>query len=239
MGMQIAVWNGGFTSFECIFKVGLLGHVLVPFLSFWGTYTILREKAMAPHSRTVARKIPWVEEPGRLQSMGSLRVGHNWVTSLSLFTFTLWRRKWQPTPVFLPGESHGWRSLVGCSPWGRRESDTTEATWQAAAAAYCFTQWLCQFTFPPTMHKDIPFFTPWPPTLVVSRHFDDSHSKRHEAISLWFWFVDYLLQIEQGRVFSSTHFNDGVNQKQLFQNHLIPSENCFCWSDGNLDFAAY
>ena len=41
-----------------------------------------------------------------------------------------WRRKWQPTPVFLPGESHGWRSLVGCSPWGRTESDTTEATSQ-------------------------------------------------------------------------------------------------------------
>ena len=41
-----------------------------------------------------------------------------------------WRRKWRPTPVFLPGESHGWRSLVGCSPWGRTESDTTEATWQ-------------------------------------------------------------------------------------------------------------
>ena len=38
-----------------------------------------------------------------------------------------WRRKWQPTPVFLPGESHGQRSLEGCSPRGRRESDTTEA----------------------------------------------------------------------------------------------------------------
>ena len=37
-----------------------------------------------------------------------------------------WRRKWQPTPVFLPGESHGWRSLVGCSPQGRKESDMTE-----------------------------------------------------------------------------------------------------------------
>ena len=36
------------------------------------------------------------------------------------------RRKWQPTPVLLPGKSHGWRSLVGCSPWGRQESDTTE-----------------------------------------------------------------------------------------------------------------
>ena len=37
-----------------------------------------------------------------------------------------WRRKWQPTAVFLPGESHGWRSLAGYSPWGRKESDTTE-----------------------------------------------------------------------------------------------------------------
>ena len=38
------------------------------------------------------------------------------------------RRKWQPTPVFLPGESHGQRSLVGYSPWGHKESDTTEVT---------------------------------------------------------------------------------------------------------------
>ena len=51
------------------------------------------EKAMAPHSSTLAWKIPWTEEPGRLQSMGSLRVGHDWVTSLSLFTFMHWRMK--------------------------------------------------------------------------------------------------------------------------------------------------
>ena len=88
------------------------------------------EKAMAPHSSTLAWQISWTEEPGRLQSMGSLRVRHDWVTSLSLSTFMHWRGKWQPTPVFLPGESHGWRSLVGCSPWGHTESDTTEATWQ-------------------------------------------------------------------------------------------------------------
>ena len=59
-------------------------------------------------SSTLAWKIPWTEEPGRLQSMGSLRVGHDWTTSLSLFTFMRWRRKWHPTPVFLPGESQGW-----------------------------------------------------------------------------------------------------------------------------------
>ena len=82
---------------------------------------------MAPHSSTLAWKIPWVEEPGRLQSMGSLSR-----TRLSDFTFTFhfqhWRRKWQPTPVFLPGESQGWGSLVGCRRWGHTESDTTEAT---------------------------------------------------------------------------------------------------------------
>ena len=44
------------------------------------------------------------------------------------FTFMPWRRKWQPTPVFLPGESQGWGSLVGCHICGRTESDTTEAT---------------------------------------------------------------------------------------------------------------
>ena len=86
------------------------------------------EKAMAPHSSTLAWKIPRTEEPGGLQSMGSRRVRHNWATSLSLFTFIHWRRKWQPTPVFLPGKSQGWGSLVGCRLWGRIESDTTEAT---------------------------------------------------------------------------------------------------------------
>ena len=83
---------------------------------------------MAPLSSTLVWKIPWTEEPGGLQSMGSLRVGHDWATSLSLFTSMHWRRKWQPTPVFLPGESHGQGSLVGCSPWGHTELDTAEAT---------------------------------------------------------------------------------------------------------------
>ena len=149
------------------------------------------------HSRPLAWKIPWAEEPGGLQSMGSWRVGHDWATSLSLFPFMHWRRKWQPlqcsclenprdggawwaavygvtqsrtrltwlsnssvlaiwlisltskflsfikkqffhfhalekemaaTPVFLPGESRGQESLVGCRLWGRTGLDTTEAT---------------------------------------------------------------------------------------------------------------
>ena len=86
------------------------------------------ERAMATHSSTLAWKIPWTEEPGRLQSMGSIRVRHNWATSLSLFTFMHWRRQRQPTPVFLPGESQGRGSLVGCRLWGCTESDTTEVT---------------------------------------------------------------------------------------------------------------
>ena len=101
----------------------------VYFVVLWyGSPSKLTEKAMAPRSSTLAWKIPWTEEPGRLQSMRSLRVGHDWVTSLSLFTFMHWRRKWQPTPVFLPGESQGRESLVGCRLWGRTELDTTEAT---------------------------------------------------------------------------------------------------------------
>ena len=97
-------------------------------IALWKDIVNKPEKAMAPHSSTLAWKIPWIEEPGGLQSMGSQRVGYDWATSLSLFTFMHWRRKWQPTLVFLPGESQGQGSLVGCRLWGRTESDTTEAT---------------------------------------------------------------------------------------------------------------
>ena len=83
---------------------------------------------MAPPSSTLAWKIPWTEEPGRLQSMGLLRVGHNRASSFSLFTFMHRRRKWPPTPLFLPGESQGWGSLMDCRLWGCTESDSTEAT---------------------------------------------------------------------------------------------------------------
>ena len=78
-----------------------------------------------------------MEEPGRLQSMGSLELDTTErlhfhalekEMALSLFTFMHWRRKWQPTPVFLPGEPQGRGSLVGCRLWGRTELDTTEVT---------------------------------------------------------------------------------------------------------------
>ena len=92
-----------------------------------GSYHKFSEKAMAPHSSTLAWKIPWTEEPDSLQSLRSLQVGHNWATSLSLFTCIHWRRKWHLTPVFLPGDSQGQGSLVGYHLWGITESDVTEA----------------------------------------------------------------------------------------------------------------
>jgi len=88
--------------------------------TIWYPLGLVQEKAMAPQSSTLAWKIPWMQGPGRLQSMGSLRVGHDWATSVSVFTFMHWRRKWQPTPVFLPGESQGWGSLVGSGLWDCR-----------------------------------------------------------------------------------------------------------------------
>ena len=111
-----------------VFSLFILIHILSTYFIRYLLITSFLEKAMAPHSSTLAWKIPWTEKPGGLHSMESWRVGHDWVTTLSLFTFMHWRRKWQPTPVFLPGESQGWRSLVGCHLWGRTESDTTEVT---------------------------------------------------------------------------------------------------------------
>ena len=61
---------------------------------------------MAPHSSTLAWKIPGTEEPGRLQSMGLQRVRHDFTFTFT-FTFMHCRKKWKPTPVFLPGESQG------------------------------------------------------------------------------------------------------------------------------------
>ena len=83
---------------------------------------------MTTLSSVLAWRIPGMGEPGGLPSMGSLRVGHDLMTSLSLFTLMHWRRKWQSTPMFLPGESQGRGSLVGCRLWGSTESDMTEVT---------------------------------------------------------------------------------------------------------------
>ena len=99
------------------------------FTHIFTSIRVFPEKATAPHSSIFAWEIPWMEEPGRLQSMGSLRVGHDWAT------FMCWRRKWQPTPVFLPGESQGRGSLVGCHLWGSHRVGHNWCDLAAAAAA--------------------------------------------------------------------------------------------------------
>ena len=99
---------------------------------------------MAPHSSTLAWEIPWMEEPGRLQSMRSGRAGHDWATSLSLFTFMHWRRKWQPTPVSLPGES------LGLEPGGLPSvgSHRVRYDWRdLAAAAGTSCKWNTHLSF--------------------------------------------------------------------------------------------
>ena len=79
----------------------------------------------------------WTGRPGVVRFMGSLGVGHDWETSISFSTFMHWRWKWQPTPVFLPGESQGRESLVGCRLWGshRVGHDWSDLAAAAAAAA--------------------------------------------------------------------------------------------------------
>ena len=77
------------------------------------------EKGIATHPlQCSCLENPMDREAWQLQSMGLQRVGH--------YRATNWRRQWHPTPVLLPGKPHGRRSLVGCSPWGREESDMTE-----------------------------------------------------------------------------------------------------------------
>ena len=115
------------------------------------------EVEMATNSSILAWKIPWTEDPDRLQFMGLHRIGHDWATEQvqmcalsegfpwwlsgkepacqyrrlrfdSWVGKILWKRKWQPTAVFLPGNSHGQRSLAGYSPWGHKDLDMTEET---------------------------------------------------------------------------------------------------------------
>ena len=119
-----------------------MGYPLIPVcgasvVSVLRPTRFLWEKAMAPHSSILAWKIPWTEGPGGLKSTGSLGVGHDLATSLYFFTFMHWRRKWQPTPVFLPGESQG----PGCRLWGRTESDMTEAKRLSSSSSRFLSPW--------------------------------------------------------------------------------------------------
>ena len=117
MLLQMALFN----SFLCLSSIPLLG------------------KAMSPHSSTVAWKIPWTEEPGRLQSMGSLRVGHDWVTSLS----RIGEGNGNPLQCSCLENPRDGGSLVGCRLWGRR----VRHDWSDLAAAVAITFWPISKTF--------------------------------------------------------------------------------------------
>ena len=100
----------------------LVFWIFTCFLSFYSHLNLLID----------AWKIPWMEEPGRLQSMGSLEVGHDWATSLSLFTFTFHfhalEEEMATHSSVLTWRIPGTGEPGGCRLWGHTESDTTEMT---------------------------------------------------------------------------------------------------------------
>ena len=150
---------------------------------------------MAPHSSTLAWKIPWTEEPGRVQSVGSPRVRHDWVTSLSLFTFMQWRRKWQPTPVFLPGESQGQGSLVGCRLIGLHR---VGHDWSDLAAALLLKLHTKNYHKVGNIVSDITM--PYHVTLFI-RLVTSNDDKRKEKISnTWRWSLTKIWDREGGNV---------------------------------------
>ena len=135
---------------------------------------------MAPYSSTLAWKIPWTEEPGRLQSMGSQRVGHDWATSLSLFTFLHWRRKWQPTLVFLPGEPRDgeawWAAVYGVAQSRTRlkwlsSSSSRKCYIQSNVCCLCSVTKLCPILDEPhgMQHARLPCPSPSPRVCSSSR----------------------------------------------------------------------
>ena len=139
----------------------------MPNNSFWASLVAKMQKAMATHSSTLA----WTEEPGRLQSMGSLRQ-----TRLSDFTFMHWRRKWQPTPVFLPGESQGRGSLA---VYGVTQSQTWLRWLSSSSSGSDGKESIClqwgRPGFDPWV-REIPWRRKWWPTSVFLP--GESHAQR-------------------------------------------------------------
>ena len=117
-------FHHSFLCFRIIMSFSSLSTDFLPANSCSLLLASILEKAIGPHSSTLAWKIPWMEEPGRLQSMRLLRVRHDWVTSLSLFTFMHWRRKWQPTPVSCLGNPRD-----GGAWWAAVYGVTQSRTW--------------------------------------------------------------------------------------------------------------
>ena len=141
LSMNTEDWSSlGWTGWISLQSKGLsrvFSNTTVQKHQFSGTQLSLSEKAMAAHSSTLACKIQWMEGPGRLQSIGWLGVRHGWATSLSLFTFMHWRKKWHPTPVFLPGECQGggswWAAVYGVS------QSQTQLKWLSRSSSFLYS----------------------------------------------------------------------------------------------------
>ena len=175
---------------------------------------ITSEKAMAPHSSILAWRIPWMEEPGRLQSMGLWRVGHDWATSLSLFTFMHWRRKWQPTPVFLPEESQGQQSLVGCCLWGH----TVRHNWSDLAAAADITWLVIQSTLM-TITKINQSFTIWPGCFIPNLLPKEERS--HMFVYILYVFISVMFVITKPRNNSKFINQEKYKQTVVYTNNRV------------------
>ena len=96
----------------------------------------------------------------------------------------LWRREWQPTPVFLPGKSHGRRQLAIYSPWSFKESDTTERLSTHAGILFSI---VAAPIYVPTNSVRVPLFSTLSPAFIVCRHFDNGHSEQ------WGWYFTVVL----------------------------------------------
>ena len=137
---------------------------------------------MAPHSSTLAWKIPWMEEPGRPQSMRSPRVGHGWATSLSLFTFMHWRRKGQPTQCSClenPRDGRAWWAAIYGVAQGRTRLKRLSSS-SSSMVLLCLTCWR---TVKLARYK-CSNFSKCSPTFIIFFLFDCSHAHSYEAILL-------------------------------------------------------
>ena len=158
---------------------------------------------MAPHSSTLAWKIPWTEEPGRLQSMGSLRGGHDWATSLSLFAFMHWGRKWQPTPVFLPGESQGEPGGLLSMGLHRVRHDWSDVAAAVAAGGPSGEEPMQVLSL---VRKKIPWRRKWQPTAVLLLENPMDRGAWQAAVQgvpkNWTWLGDWV----QSRIKATVEF---------------------------------
>ena len=146
---------------------------------------------MAPHSSTLAWKIPWVEEPGRLQSMGLRRVEHHWATSLSLFTFMHWRRNGNPLQCSClenPRDGGAWWAAV----YGVAQSRTRLKRLSSSSSSLYMsipTPSLCLLQ--PSPLCDHSLFS-W-----YDIHVMLCHCKWHNFILFYGWIIFYCMYVPQ------------------------------------------